>query len=162
MSIFWLRSTTRRVWVSSPPRRTSLATGKSPAARVGGAAMAVRSAAEALPKSVAPKNVAPNGIATKKTAKLAARTAMGISSPCGPLILHYGGVVNRNLSGGGRKSPAQVPAQVPAKVPAQITGPSHWPMWRYRDGDGFYRRAPSQQYRRMAEQGLAEQGFEEI
>ena len=58
MSIFWLKSTTRRVCLSSPPRRTSLATGKSPTARVCGAAATGHPAIQGMPKRKVPTTTA--------------------------------------------------------------------------------------------------------
>src|SRR6476646_2161367 len=76
-----------RVWVSSPPSRTSLATGASLAAGAGGAAGSGRSAADAPPRTIAPK----------RNAKLVARTDM-VFQPCELVLLQYGGTVNPNLT----------------------------------------------------------------
>src|SRR5262245_38789714 len=81
-----------RVWLSSPPRRTSLATGKSPDGRLaGGIAEPVRSAAAAPPTTNA----------TSTNAKLVARTDMDFPA-LRAFLLHYEGAVNRNLTPGRR------------------------------------------------------------
>src|SRR5262245_65953579 len=76
-----------RVWVSSPPRRTSLATGKSPEGRFAAIAEPVRSAAAAPPTTNA----------TSTNAKLVARTDMDFPA-LRAFLLHYGGAVNRELT----------------------------------------------------------------
>src|SRR6516164_3490788 len=90
MSILWLKSTIRRVCVSSPPSRTSLATGKSLGALGGAADGPMRSAADAPPKTSPLRT-----IALKGKARILTRTDMG--GPCEPVLLHYGGAVNPNL-----------------------------------------------------------------
>src|SRR5262249_5724490 len=85
-----------RVWLSSPPRRTSLATGKSPEGRLAGVAEPVRSAA-AAPLTTNAKST---------TAKLVARTVW-FFPPLGAFLLHWGVAFNRNLTpgGGGARRP---------------------------------------------------------
>src|SRR6516165_5853872 len=95
MSILWLKSTIRRVCVSSPPSRTSLATGKSLGALAGAADGPMRSAADAPPKTSPPKRSPLRTIALKGKARILTRTDMG--GPYEPVLLHYGGAVNPNL-----------------------------------------------------------------
>jgi hypothetical protein len=73
ISILRLKSTIIRVCVSSPPSRTSLATGKSPVAPKGRPDALVRSAAEASAR---------RAVAPKRNAEIAARTDMAFG-PCG-------------------------------------------------------------------------------
>src|SRR6516164_5856571 len=93
MSILWLKSTIRRVCVSSPPSRTSLATGKSLGALAGAADGPMRSAADAPPKTSPPKRSPLRTIALKGKARILTRTDMG--GPYEPVVLHYGGAVNK-------------------------------------------------------------------
>jgi hypothetical protein len=53
ISTLWVKSTTSRVWFSSPPTRTALATGKSPGARLCGPVAPARSGAQRPPRTVA-------------------------------------------------------------------------------------------------------------
>jgi hypothetical protein len=76
-----------RVCESSPPSRTSLATGTSFDPGTGGAVVPGRSAADAPPRTIAPQ----------RKAKLVTRTDM-VFQPCELVLLHYGGTVNPNLS----------------------------------------------------------------
>src|SRR5215470_8517837 len=88
-----------RVWLSSPPRRTSLATGKSPDGRLaGGIAEPARSAAAAPPTTNA----------TSTNAKLVARTDMDFPA-LRAFLLHYEGAVNRNLTQAGGVPGAPAP-----------------------------------------------------
>src|SRR5262249_57477267 len=101
---------TRRVEPSSPPSRTSLASGKS--ALASGAPVLARSAATAPPRTIAPM----------RTARLVARATMGRYSPSRPLLLQYEGMVNRNLNPAPPPIPAQcgVNATAPSRVAARI------------------------------------------
>jgi hypothetical protein len=76
-----------RVCESSPPSRTSLATGTSFDPGTGGAVVPGRSAADAPPRTIAPQ----------RKAKLVTRTDM-VFQPCELVLLHYGGRVNPNLT----------------------------------------------------------------
>src|SRR5215469_10942705 len=95
MSTLWLKSTIRRVCVSSPPRRTSLAPGKSVGGLGGAAEGPRRSAADAPPKTSPPNRTPLRAIAPNRKAGIVTRTDMG--GPCEPVLLHYGGAVNPNL-----------------------------------------------------------------
>src|SRR5262245_19304999 len=99
MSTFWLRSTMSRVWLSSPPRRASLATGNSLEGLPAGVAEPVRSAAAAPPTTNA----------TSTNAKLVARTDMDFPA-LRAFLLHYGAAVNlhliRSARGGRRRRPS--------------------------------------------------------
>src|SRR5215831_7344216 len=95
MSTFWLKSTIRRVCVSSPPSRTSLATGKSLGALASAPDGPMRSAADAPPKTGPPNRSPLRTIAPNRQGRIVTRTDMG--GPCEPVLLHYGGAVNPNL-----------------------------------------------------------------
>src|SRR6516164_4042458 len=117
-SIFWLKSTTKRVCASSPASRISLAIGKSLAMRDGGAGATAGSPAQAPPRTIVPNTIA----------RLAARTDMECASPLGALLAHYGRTVNPDLNGnfvgqraGERRSePAGSTARSPWSTPC------HW------------------------------------
>src|SRR5258708_37564047 len=90
ISIFWLMSTTIRVSVSSPPSRTSVATGNSLDASTG------------TPEPGAPAAPAPHGkpsrTAPTKTNGLAARTDIEFRALRTPPYPIKGGIVNHHLS----------------------------------------------------------------
>jgi hypothetical protein len=143
MSILRLKSMIRRVCVSSPPSRTSLATGKSATAPIGGPDAPVRSAAEAPPRTAAPK----------RQTKIAARTNMALSAPA-KVLLHYGGAVNSNL----KCAVAAAPKPSGAPLPLPIASPNKGVLTSYSSGRATFGHPAGRKDRSLTRDGRGFRG----